>query len=44
MASHCVGLTLPGIIEEPGSFDGKINSPMPHLGPEASILISFAIL
>ena len=23
MASHCVGFTLPGMIEEPGSFSGK---------------------
>ena len=28
-ASHCVGFTFPGIIEEPGSLDGKINSPIP---------------
>ena len=27
MASHCVGLTLPGMIEEPGSFSGMISSP-----------------
>ena len=24
MASHCVGLTLPGMIELPGSFSGKL--------------------
>lgn len=23
MASHCVGLTLPGMMEEPGSFSGS---------------------
>ena len=27
-------LTFPGMIEEPGSFSGKISSPMPHLGPD----------
>ncbi len=35
---------MPGIIEEPGSFDGSRISPMPDLGPLASHLISFAIL
>jgi fumarate hydratase class II len=44
MASHCVGFTFPGIIEEPGSFSGRIISPIPLLGPEPSILISLAIL
>jgi hypothetical protein len=39
-----VGLTLPGIIDDPGSFSGKIYSPNPHLGPHPSSLISFAIL
>ena len=33
-ASDCVGLTFPGIIEEPSSFDGKINSPYPARGPD----------
>ena len=42
-ASDWVGLTFPGIIEEPGSFAGKINSPYPALGPEPKNLISFAI-
>ena len=42
-ASDYVGLTLPGIMEEPGSFAGKINSPYPALGPEPKNLISFAI-
>jgi hypothetical protein len=32
------------MMEELGSFSGNCNSPMPDLGPEASILISFAIL
>jgi len=42
IASHCVGFTLPGMIEEPGSFSGKLNSPKPDLGPEPKNLISFA--
>ena len=44
IASHCVGLTLPGIIELPGSFSGRLISPMPHRGPLPSQRISFAIL
>lgn len=43
-ASHYVGLTLPGIIDEPGSFSGNYNSPNPDLGPEPKNLISLAIL
>ena len=43
-ASACVGLTLPGMIEEPGSFSGKINSPRPERGPEPSRRMSLAIL
>ena len=31
------------MIELPGSFEGRINSPNPLLGPEAKNLISFAI-
>ena len=42
-ASHCVGFTLPGMILEPGSLLGIKISPMPLLGPELSIRISFAI-
>ena len=42
-ASHCVGFTFPGIIEEPGSFDGIIISDNPHLGPLDNHLTSFAI-
>jgi hypothetical protein len=30
-ASHCVGLTLPGMMELPGSFSGSSSSPRPHL-------------
>ena len=41
--SHCVGLTLPGIIDEPGSFSGIEISAKPALGPEANHLTSFAI-
>ena len=44
MASACVGFTLPGIIEEPGSFSGIKISPIPLLGPEANIRMSLAIL
>ena len=33
MASDCVGLTLPGMIDEPGSFSGIVISPMPLRGP-----------
>ena len=42
-ASICVGLTFPGIIDDPGSLAGKINSPKPDLGPDAKNLISFII-
>ena len=30
-------------MDDPGSFDGKISSPYPALGPEPKNLISFAI-
>ena len=43
-ASHWVGLILPGMIELPGSFAGRVISPIPDLGPEAIILMSLAIL
>jgi len=43
-ASHWVGFTFPGMIEEPGSFAGILISPIPLLGPLDSILMSFAIL
>src|SRR6516164_4383926 len=33
-ASTWIGLTLPGMIEEPGSFSGRINSPSPERGLE----------
>ena len=42
-ASAWVGFTFPGMIDEPGSFSGMISSPIPHLGPDASSLTSFAI-
>ena len=32
-ASHWVGSTLPGMIDEPGSFSGKCSSPNPVRGP-----------
>ncbi len=41
--SHCVGFTLPGMIELPGSFSGIRSSPNPHLGPLERSLMSFAI-
>ena len=43
-ASTCVGLTLPGMIELPGSFSGIAISPIPERGPEASSRTSLAIL
>ena len=43
IASHYVGFTFPGMIEEPGSFSGSDNSPSPHRGPEPKNLISLAI-
>ena len=42
-ASHWVGLTLPGMMEEPGSFSGMKISPRPSRGPEASQRTSLAI-
>ena len=36
-------MTLPGIIDEPGSFAGSESSCNPHLGPEPSHLMSLAI-
>ena len=44
MASHWVGLTLPGMIELPGSFAGRISSPSPARGPDPSHRMSLAIL
>ncbi len=43
MASHWVGLTLPGMIELPGSLAGRTSSLMPHRGPDASHRMSLAI-
>ena len=42
-ASHWVGLTLPGMIELPGSFSGIVISPRPERGPEAIQRMSLAI-
>ena len=42
-ASHCVGFTLPGMMDEPGSFSGMVISPMPQRGPLASHRTSLAI-
>ena len=43
-ASHCVGFTLPGMIEEPGSFAGIFSSANPARGPQDSNRTSLAIL
>ncbi len=43
-ASHWVGLTLPGMIDEPGSFSGSDSSPRPERGPEPRKRMSLAIL
>ncbi len=43
-ASHWVGLTLPGMIDEPGSFSGRLSSPKPERGPEPISRMSLAIL
>ena len=40
----CVGLTLPGMIEEPGSFSGMSNSAKPARGPQDISLMSLPIL
>lgn len=42
-ASHWVGLTLPGMMEEPGSFSGRRSSPRPHRGPLPRRRMSLAI-
>ena len=42
-ASHWVGFTLPGMMELPGSFSGRLSSPRPLRGPEASQRMSLAI-
>ena len=34
-ASDCVGFTLPGMIDEPGSFSGRRSSPSPARGRDA---------
>jgi hypothetical protein len=42
-ASHCVGLTLPGMIELPGSFSGSAARRGRSAGPSASQRTSLAI-
>ena len=44
MASHWVGFTFPGMMEDPGSLAGIKISPIPERGPLASHLTSLAIL
>src|SRR5258708_35935055 len=44
MASACVGLTLPGMMDDPGSFAGMVNSAEPARGPHDISRMSFAIL
>ena len=43
MASHWVGLTLPGMIDDPGSLGGSTSSASPLRGPEPSHRMSSAI-
>src|SRR5262249_30040477 len=43
-ASHWVGLTLPGMIEDPGSFSGIDSSENPARGPHDTNRMSLAIL
>src|SRR3954454_1529184 len=43
-ASACVGFTLPGMMELPGSFSGMRSSASPERGPEASRRTSLPIL
>src|SRR5215475_1965845 len=43
IASCCVGLILPGMIDEPGSFSGRRSSCSPARGPDASQRMSLAI-
>ena len=42
-ASAWVGFTLPGMMEEPGSFSGSTSSPMPERGPDPASRMSLAI-
>src|SRR5215211_2608028 len=42
--SDMTGLTLPGMMEEPGWVEGMEISPMPQRGPEARKRMSLAIL
>ena len=39
-----LGHALPGMIDEPGSFSGIVNSPKPQRGPDANQRTSLAIL
>jgi hypothetical protein len=44
IASDWVGLILPGMMDEPGSFSGIFNSPIPALGPIEYMRTSLASL
>ena len=44
IASHWVGFTFPGMMDDPGSLAGIKISPMPERGPLANQRISLAIL
>ena len=43
-ASACVGLTLPGMMDDPGSFSGIRSSAKPARGPHDISRMSFPIL
>lgn len=43
-ASTCVGLTLPGMIDDPGSFSGISNTAKPARSPQDITRVSLAIL
>ncbi len=43
-ASACVGFTLPGMMDEPGSFSGMTSSAKPARGPQDIRRMSLAIL
>ena len=42
--SQTTGLTLPGMIDDPGWIAGRLSSPIPQRGPEPRWRMSLAIL